>query len=38
MSYYNEPTDTKPLGVLDLTSYKGLEEDARHTERPFAFG
>ena len=38
MNYYSEPTDTKPLGSLDLTSYKELEEDALHTERPHSFG
>lgn len=39
MKYYHEPTDTKPLGVLDLTSYKALEEDpSTQVGRPFAFG
>jgi len=39
MAFYNEPTDIKPLGTLDLTSYKALEEDVSQlTERPHSFG
>lgn len=38
LAYYNEPTEMHPLGILDLTSYKSLEEDASHVGRPRAFG
>ena len=38
LAYYNEPTDIRPLGVLDLTSYKSIEPDvSEHAGRPFAF-
>jgi len=37
LKYFREPTDTKPLGVLDLTSYKAFEEDASYAGRPFCF-
>ncbi|CAK8692472.1 unnamed protein product [Clavelina lepadiformis] len=37
LSYYEEPTKVKPLGTLDLTAYKALEETVTGIGRPYTF-